>query len=288
MSCRMVRRHVGAMVDGELDPATQIEFERHVAACAPCQEGLAFETAMRAQVREALRGPRAPESLRGRVLAALDAEPEPGAAGATEGQPGEGADQGARGPLRVFTLRWRYAAPLAAAAAAAAVLLGPRGATGPERASEPPPAAMAGASSLLEDVVRLHSHRLPADVRGPEPTKVVRYFNDKVGFPVRTAEFGRNDVSLTGARLAHVRDRRAAALYYDVRGRRMTVVVFEPPTAAPAPGQLRSRLGGRSLYYQQFQDHVVPVRRHQGLTYALTGDLPRRQLLSLASSFQVR
>jgi anti-sigma factor (TIGR02949 family) len=283
VTCRTVRQHVGALVDGELDPATQIEFERHVAACAPCQELLAFERSMREQVREALRGPRAPADLRGRILAALDAEPP----ASLSPEPARPRDEGAWGPLRVFTLRWRYAVPLAAAAAAAAVFLGP------PRAGQEEERAVAGGpsvatSSLLQDVVQLHSHRLPADVNGPEPARVVRYFDDKVAFPVRTAEFGRSDVRLTGGRLAHVRDRRAAALYYDVRGRRMTLVVFEPPTGAPAPGQLRSRLGARGLYYQQVQDHVVPVRRHGGLTYALTGDLSRRQLLSLASSFQVR
>ena len=30
MSCKLVRRHLGAFVDGELEPATQIEFERHL------------------------------------------------------------------------------------------------------------------------------------------------------------------------------------------------------------------------------------------------------------------
>ncbi|MBT8470823.1 MAG: zf-HC2 domain-containing protein, partial [Deltaproteobacteria bacterium] len=32
MTCRLVRRHLGAFIDGELDPASQIEFERHLEA----------------------------------------------------------------------------------------------------------------------------------------------------------------------------------------------------------------------------------------------------------------
>ena len=31
--CELFQRHVGAFVDGELDPATHIEFEEHVAGC---------------------------------------------------------------------------------------------------------------------------------------------------------------------------------------------------------------------------------------------------------------
>jgi anti-sigma factor (TIGR02949 family) len=286
VTCRVVRRHLGVLVDGEVDPATQIEFERHLMACAPCQEELAFERAMRAQVQEALRGPSAPAGLRGRVLAALDSVPEDEAPGAFDGGPDEASRRREdTGAVRVFSLRPRYAVPLAAAAAALFVLGLPSTSEPRTPGTEAP--AMA-TSSLLADVVRLHSHELPADVKGPEPVQVVRYFDDKVGFPVRAARFDRSDVQLTGARLAHVRDRRAAALYYDVRGRRMTLVVFEPPAAAfPDPAGLRARLGARDVYYQQVGGHVVPVRRHGTLTYAMTGDLPRRQLLSLAASFHV-
>jgi anti-sigma factor (TIGR02949 family) len=283
VTCRVVRRHLGVLVDGEVDPATQIEFERHLMACAPCQEELAFERAIRAQVREALRGPSAPAGLRGRVLAALDSVPEDEAPGAFDGGPETSRRREDRGAVRVFSLRPRYAVPLAAAAALFVLGL-------PSTSERPAPASDAPAvatSSLLADVVRLHSHALPADVKGPEPVQVVRYFDDKVGFPVRAARFDRSDVQLTGARLAHVRDRRAAALYYDVRGRRMTLVVFEPPAAFPEPAGLRARLGTRDVYYQQVGGHVVPVRRHGGLTYAMTGDLPRRQLMSLAASFEV-
>jgi anti-sigma factor (TIGR02949 family) len=285
VTCRVVRRHLGVLVDGEVDPATQIEFERHLMACAPCQEELAIERAMRAQVREALRGPSAPAGLRGRVLAALDAVPEDETPGADDRLGERSRHREDTGAVRVFSLRPRYAVPLAAAAAALFVLGLP---STSERRTPAADAPAVATSSLLADVVRLHSHALPADVKGPEPVQVVRYFDDKVGFPVRAARFDRSDVQLTGARLAHVRDRRAAALYYDVRGRRMTLVVFEPPAAAfPEPAGLRARLGARDVYYQQVGGHVVPVRRQGGLTYAMTGDLPRRQLLSLAASFEV-
>ena len=42
MSCALVQRHIGALVDGELDPATLVDFDRHIAACADCQELLAL------------------------------------------------------------------------------------------------------------------------------------------------------------------------------------------------------------------------------------------------------
>ena len=52
--CAMVRRHVGAYLDGELEPASQLDFEEHLDGCAECQERLAFEVAFRDRVVEAL------------------------------------------------------------------------------------------------------------------------------------------------------------------------------------------------------------------------------------------
>ncbi|MFW5876656.1 MAG: anti-sigma factor family protein [Myxococcota bacterium] len=279
MTCRLVRRHIGVMVDGELDPATQVEFERHVGACVGCRERLEFEQEMRACVREALGGGlKAPEGLRDRVQAALDEADRQ----ATEPEPHRGR------VLWLGPMKARHAMPVVAAAAAMLLLFAGPLALGADDGSSGQQAAMGG-SPLLDDVVRLHSNALPADVPGERPREVARYFDNKVEFPVRTANFGRGDVRLTGARLTNVRDRRAAALYYQMRDRRVTLVVFEPRTQPlAAPGVLRSRLRGRDLRYQQVRGHVVPVREHRGLTYAMTGDLPRKQLLRLAASLQVQ
>jgi anti-sigma factor (TIGR02949 family) len=274
MTCRFVQKHLGAFVDGELDPATQVEFDRHIAVCVGCQERRAFEESMRRQVRSALGGARAPASLRGRIGAALDAAPEPEPS--TE-------DRGGPGPLiRLLPLRLRHAVPLALAAGLLMAFLGdlPGGAAGSLNAST-------GVTPVLEDVVRLHSSELPADVRGEEPQQVARYFRNKVGFAVRPAEFDRSDVKLLGGRVSSVRQRRAAALYYDVHGRRVTVVVFDDPLPVAPERALRVRFGGRELMYQQVGGYVVPVRRYAGLNYAFTGDLDRETMLRLAASSRI-
>ncbi|MFW5920327.1 MAG: anti-sigma factor family protein, partial [Polyangiales bacterium] len=239
MSCRLLRRHIGVFVDGELDPATQIEFERHLSSCAGCQELLAFEQSFRDQSREALGSVQAPSGLRERMVAALDAAPEPG----RKPRPAAaGGSERSRG-IRFLPMKARYSVPLGIAAALALVFAG----TLPIGSGEGVQAS-AGAN-LLEDVVRLHSSELPADVEGQEPNQVARYFQSKVEFPVRPAEFDRRDVKLLGGRVSNVRDRRAAALYYDVHGRRVTVVVFDEPSGVLDDGAIRVRLGGRELLY---------------------------------------
>jgi len=263
IECELFRRHVGVLVDGELDPTTQIEFERHLERCSACAELLAFETTYRGYVRDAMAVPAAPPRLHARVLENLRQTAPP-------------ADG-----VRVVPLRLRYALPLAGAAAlalAAGVV---------DRGRDVEQAGVAA----LEDVVRLQSARLPADVSvDPRPDesapvqRVSSYFQGKVEFPVRPAEFVGRDVRLIGARLSNVRERRAAALYYELQGgRRLTVVVTDANVAAGIEGARR-----QGVVVRDVQGYPVGVRTHGGLTYAFTGDVDRETLARLAASARVR
>ena len=276
MNCELFRRHVGAFVDEELDAATAVEFERHVEACEICLEHLDFEVATREHVREALAAPPAPEGFRERMLAALDEE-----------DARESDEE--RAPL--VPIRWRIAMPLSAAAAIGIFILAAVEAHG--RQTE----------ALALDVVRVHSAGLPSDISleppsAHEPTlaaaepadgesvdgneaEIARYFRGKVGFPVRPAEFAERDVRLVGARLSNVRERQAAALYYDVGGQRLTVVVTDAPVESAAESV---EVGGRQLFYRDVRGYAVPVVEQAGLRYAFTGDVDRDRLLRLAAS----
>ncbi|MBC7171639.1 MAG: zf-HC2 domain-containing protein, partial [Polyangiaceae bacterium] len=99
MSCRLVQRHVGAYVDGELDPGSMLDFERHIDVCAQCQEHVAFERAYREMVDSSLGGSAAPEHLKNNVRLALDRID----ASATKG-------------ARLTRIPWRQVVPLAVAA----------------------------------------------------------------------------------------------------------------------------------------------------------------------------
>lgn len=271
--CGLVRRHIGAFVDGELDPTTMVEFERHVEVCALCQEHLAFERRFHADVHQTLGEAKAPEGLRARLLERLDREPEPIA-----------SSSGGDGPIvRVLPMSWKHAVPLAAAATVLFAVGGTAGET--QQAST---TAGGPVGHIFQDIVRVHSNELPADVSRPRPQQLARYFRGKVRFPVRPARFAHSDIELVGARLSNVRERQAAALYYDVRGHRVTIVVFEHPTNALQQGARRAHLGGRDVFYQDVGGYTVPVRRAGRITYAFTGDLGREELLGLAASAQVQ
>lgn len=301
-SCRVVRRHLDALVDGELDGNVQVDFETHLAGCPICREHAAFSKAVKTTVKEELGSVRAPEHLRLRVLTAIQSAVPPGgrprppvdphaaspggaeaedAEGAYDVHPGQGSRAQGRSRVRVWMLPARYAVP-AAAAAVLVIALGAR-----TDDSDSDEAAMAVASvPLLEDVVRRHSSEHPAEVEGP-PQQVVGWFRGKLEFPVRPVEFDhRQHVRFMGARISNVRDRDAAAFYYEVHGHRVTVMVFEPPQHM-LHGVETVNVHGRVLSYRRVHGYTVPVVQHDGLTYAFTGDLDSQAMIQLAASARV-
>jgi hypothetical protein len=191
---------------------------------------------------------------------------------------------GLRG-VRILPMKARYAVPAAAAAVALAVV-GARMGGNPTDDPNGPIVSGINGTSYLEDVVDRHWRGHPAEVSGP-PTQVTSWFRGKIQFPVRPVEFGNPNVRFVGARISSVRDRDAAAFYYDVSGRRVTVLVFEPP--APIHSSIQqTTIGGHGLYYGRAHGYTVPVIERGGLTYAFTGDLEPRQVEELAASAHVQ
>ncbi len=301
MDCRLFQRHVDAFLDAEVDPTTQIEFERHLAGCAGCQELLAFERATKRSTKVALSGLTASDSLRERLAARLASEPRH-APSDVHAVPSFTAtlaqDDGRRPFFRIYTLPKRYAIPVAIAAAAAVVIgaVG-RGVGGGSATTESDVmAAEAGSLPLFEEVARLHSTPLPADVSDPRDEQVVSYFRGKVEFPVRPAAFPNGNAKLVGARVSNVRERRAAALYYEVRGRRMTVVVYSDPrmrlqaqtqVLLGGRGVMVERVNGRPVAHRRVGGYTVSAMQYDGLTYALTGDMDERTLVRMAATAQI-
>lgn len=261
MSCKLVRRHLGALVDGELDPASQIEFERHLEVCPGCQENLAFERSLRQQTRDSIGGVRAPEHLWSRAVHRLDEID---------------ATRAERDSIEARPMHWRQTWTFAAAAAALLVVGGVIGL---------PKGAEYQGASMLQDVVNLHSQALPSDVQAEAPQEVVRYFQGKTPFPVKPAQFAQPGMKFVGARYIKVGAHPAAALFYNRGGHRVTLLVFQSPEIVQ--NAQRTHVGGREVYYHDVGGNVVTIRRHGGVNYAFFGDLDRPVLFQLAANARV-
>src|SRR6476646_8226902 len=73
MDCKLVRTHLDAYVDGELEPTPVLEFERHLDDCSQCRNEVDLSQLIQQGV-QALPLPRIPASLARRVNRALDAQ----------------------------------------------------------------------------------------------------------------------------------------------------------------------------------------------------------------------
>ncbi len=286
--CGVVRRHADALVDGELDTSVQVEFEAHLAACPVCREHAAFARVVKDAVRRELSAPVAPAALRDRIRVALENAP---AATPRATSDDEALSSGALRPRRDgsdVAFRWmlvppRYAVPTVAAAVLLVVVALPS-----DEEVDADDAAAVAALPVFEDVVRRHASDHPAEIEG-SPTQMAGWFRGKLEFPVRPVELADDaggDVRLLGARISNIREHQAAAFFYEVHGRRVTVVVFEPPRETFL-GAERVRVGERDVYYRNVRGYTVPVMQHEGLGYAFTGDLDSRSMIQLAASARV-
>jgi len=258
VNCSTAERYLDAFADGEVDASAGIEVERHLGSCAACAERLAFSGWLKDQLKKEA-AEKAPDSLRTRMESAFQAERGGGPA-----------------PKRLDA-SWRQTA---AAAAVALCVFGLGGALELKG-----PSVSAGMAPIFEDVVRAHTRAYPSEVAKRD--EVPRYFERKVGFAVHPVEFGDPSVRFVGARDIEVGGRHAATLQYDANGRRLTVVAFQLPAHVASLGEEATALG-RSVRYVRVMGHVVPVVEHDGVLYAVMGDLAPEDRLMMAARASLR
>jgi len=271
MDCRLVRRHLSAYVDGELEPTAMLELEEHLTCCAGCGLQWRFVGALKLEVRKQFVPARAPTYLRARVQSALLSVPQD-----VEEQP-------------TSHVWWTIVS------VAASVLLVTGALVGTDRGS---PGSVYAASSNPLDVVRevvdRHKDRLPVEISTPVPEKATSWFRDKVGFRVRSVEFSEPQVHFEGARMSQVGNNQAAKLYYRVGDSQLTLVMFKPSPSLEEmlrsdsllenAGVKRVRMSGREVPYRTLQGYTVPFVQDNGIVYAFTGDLDQRMLLQLVAT----
>lgn len=266
MDCALVRNHLDAYVDGELEPSPSATLETHLHACAVCRDELGMSRALKRAVHGL---PRAatPEGVRAGVLRALDhAEP------ARDGVSRRGVG---------------FTAGLAVAAAALLAVVAIKRPDSPPIASGQPSAPL-----VVREVVARHTDQLPVDIADARAEQLSSWLSNKLGFRVRPVEFAQPDVHLVGARVSNIGGQPAARLNYTVGDSRMTVLVFQPPDEAQRllhedeeavmrSGGRRVRVGAHLVTYHNVRGYTVPMLEQGGLAYAFASDLDERSLLQL-------
>lgn len=162
---------------------------------------------------------------------------------------------------------------------AAAILLVAVGAGGgwSARGLLQPPAA-GGIAGFVDRAVEAHlvyasEVRHPVEVRADQEAHLVAWLSKRLGHPLRAPNLSGVGYTLIGGRLLPGRDRPAAQfMYQDATGRRVTVYV-RPDNSGNTAFRFARERGASAFYWID-----APF------AYALTAELPRDKLLSVATA----
>ncbi len=277
MTCEDFVPFIDAYVDQEFDERELAEMEMHLKMCPECREHVDFSYRLKQGVKSCL-SESAPGELRGRIFGDLEAlfEQPPVVANETaevvELRPSNAPEEAPAQRGFSPNARW-IALPIAAALAAVVVL--PSFTVAPAKSGQLP---------IVEQTVDWHVGNYPIEVTGPDGRRVSQWFRNKVDFPVRLPQFqGSRQVNLLGGRIAHVQDRRAAYLLYEVDGTRLSVLVFDGEGLTIPSDKIRN-MGGRDVAVLNNKGYEVAVLQDSGVTYTLTSELPENDFVSLVSS----
>lgn len=260
MSCDNYRPFIGAYIDDELDERDSAEFEAHIDSCSECREEFEQQLEFKQNFQRALCGESAPEELKEEILAGMsqiDAERE--------------AERSGSRSAMVKAL----AAGVPLTLGAAVVLwFVPLFTVAPVESGQPP---------IVEQTVDWHQESLPVEVKGPDRSHVGQWFRGKVEFPVRLPDFAKAGAELLGGRIAHMRDRRAAYLAYEVNGARMSVMMFHADALKIPTDRVRN-VASRDIALFNNHGFEVAVLQDGGITYTITSDLTEKELVDVVGS----
>jgi anti-sigma factor RsiW len=222
MTCEETHILLHALIDGELDAGHAREVEAHVASCPGCATRLRHYGGM----REAMSAPgmryQAPDSLRGRIGAALPRTTLPA--------PRAGAP-GRRSLLRGFAMGSMVSTALAACLVLFVV-----------HTQED--------QRIVGDVVSAHLRSLQGDhlidVVSTDQHTVKPWFNGRLGVAPPVIDLAPQGFTLIGGRLDYVDGRPVAAIVYKRRAH--VINLFVSQTAGSAGGATLEKLQGFTVW----------------------------------------
>jgi mycothiol system anti-sigma-R factor len=262
MSCNNYRPFIGAYIDDEFDEREAAEFEAHIDSCEECRRELEQQAQLKEALQTSVDDEQAPDELKQRIMEGM------GEIDAEERMASE--DQGTTRPYAALAA----ALPLAAGVAVILWFM-PSLTVAPVESGQPP---------VVEQTVDWHRQDLPVEVPGPNSDKVANWFRGKVDFPVRLPDFSKaNGIELIGGRIAHVQNRRAAYLAYDVSGSRMSVMMFHADGIQVPTSRIRE-VGGREVALFNNHGFEVAMLQDGGVTYTMTSDLSEKELVEVVDT----
>ncbi|HZP87251.1 MAG TPA: anti-sigma factor [Burkholderiales bacterium] len=224
MNCDEAQVLLHGYMDGELDVANALDFERHLNGCPPCQNAYQTQGRLRSAIKSEATYFSAPAQLRERIRSAL---PRPAPT--------------KQAPQRSFWIWPSFAAALAASVLLTALLT--------LRLAEP-----ADETRLAQDVIGGHVRSLMvdhlSDVASTDQHTVKPWFNGKLDFSPPVVDLSAQGFPLAGGRLDFLDGRPVAALVYRHRQHVINVFVWPAETSREAAARELSKQGYHVVHWQ--------------------------------------
>jgi anti-sigma factor RsiW len=251
MDCKHSQEMMSAYLDAELGAADLRQVEGHLASCGTCQAALAELRALQDQIAAQATRHAAPEHLKHRIHAALQAErPRP-------------ADAPGQRNRRAWPWAWINLGLAGAATAAFAVTL-------TLYLGQP------SANELMEqELVASHFHALMpdhlADVASTDQHTVKPWFAGKLDFSPPVYDLAAHGYTLVGGRLDYLQRRPVAALAYRHRQHIMNLYVWPDAGGRDSAPRAAARQGFHLLRWSQ-----------DGMQYSAVSDMNPQDLAEFA------
>ncbi len=271
--CRHFMALLEPLRDGELSPVQVVEVEAHLFECERCTERMRLGEAMRASLKQAVRGEAVvTDAFQERIRLALSAERER-------------EERLAQYDPHVRMLSWRSIMPIAAAAAVVMVWAASannRPSDVAANASLYQSATPASVEKLLEDLVKNHER-----AAAPQFTEasLVPQLEPEVGVPVTLPNFKQYGARWEGVSVVPVSNQRAASLRYRIAGHKLTVYVYDA-SRFPVRSTLQQRVVRNEPVYvgSRHGVSIAATERRNGVGYAIATDLNNDESAELIAS----
>ncbi|HYR69763.1 MAG TPA: zf-HC2 domain-containing protein [Candidatus Acidoferrum sp.] len=205
IDCNFSKAKVFPYVDGELAEPVREEMETHLLGCPACRRMVEGELAFREACREWLHPEPASERVRAAVSDTL----------------GRLVDRDRATRVRRLLRRAGLAA-----AAVALVALGVGGGMALSTHLQNRSRIADFTAAAVEQHQKLVRNVLPADISGVSPKGAEAWFKQRLGFNMNLPDPHTDGLTFIGGRISHVRDIEAAALEYELEGKRVSLFIM--------------------------------------------------------------
>jgi anti-sigma factor RsiW len=251
MPCEDVQLRLHGYLDGELDPITSTEVERHMKDCPACAKAYENQHALRSAISNASLYAEATPALRRRVRAAVRRE------------------SGTEAKVPSFSWRWlSIGAPLLAAAAVIVLVvsLAPR-------FSRPTAEAL-----LTQEVISSHVRSLMVnhltDVASTDQHTVKPWFNGKLDFSPPVKDLAAQEFPLIGGRLDYLGGRSVAALVFQRHKHVINLFIWPAKEEDSKPTPFTPTQGYNLVHWSQAE-----------MVFYAVSDLNEKELMEFVQDF---